>query len=166
MNTDFFLMHVILLGILTVVSAVVGICFVWYYFDPSEHEKHLISNLMTGAFFITLSFLGLSWWITSANQPWVANVNTVHEIKDVTYPDSTKVQMFTCDGVHHNVTAMFGKVVDDKEWQIRRVRWSPLSMGLSYSSMSRCQGDRYFLEQKKGDAPSIEFVDLTPTNKK
>jgi len=171
MNTQYFFIHVILLGILTVVAfvAAVILAIIWYN-EKEENPSWMIGSRTKWGIASVLCFLlfggGLGWWIASGNEPWRHEYTSLHDIKDVTFPDGTKVQMFTCDNTHHNVTSMFGKVIDEKEWQIRRVRWSPLYLGVSWSCCTRCQqGDHYFLEHKKGEQPSIELQDNLPAEK-
>lgn len=165
--TQYFFIHVILLGIVTIAAliACVIITIIWFNsesksipgkvgpvwpFEPFYFWTDLICFLL---------FCGcLAWWIASGNEPWRSEYTSLHDIKDVSFPDGTRVQMFTCDSTHHNVTSMFGKVIDEKEWQIRRVRWSPIYLGVSWSCCERCQqGDHYFLEHKNGEQPSIEL---------
>jgi len=161
MNTQYFFIHIVLLVILTVAALVGLVIFGISYFGDTDRAKQkkpkwAIISLVCGLLF----FGGLAWFIASSNEPWRHEYTSLHDVKDVTFPDGSKVQMFTCDNTHHNVTSMFGKVVDEKEWQMRRVRWSPLYLGISWSTCQRCtQGDCFFLEHKKGEQPSIE---LTP----
>jgi hypothetical protein len=79
---------------------------------------------------------GLTWWIKSANESWTTSLATTHEIKEVIFPDGTKQQMFTCDGEHRNITVLFGKIVEPKDWIVKRVRWNPCYLGVSYSKTS------------------------------
>lgn len=169
-TTEYFIIHIILLGLLTIAAGIGTVIFaiVWYN-DTYEDRKDDVRSKFK---WLALSFLclllfagGLTWWIASGNQPWRHEYTSLHEIKEVTFPDGTHVQMFTCDGTHHNVTQMFGKVVDNKEWQIRRVRWSPLYLGVSWSSCQRCKSDHYFLEHKKGEQPSVELKDVPEKSK-
>jgi len=170
-NTEYFIMHIILLGLVTVAAGIGCVVLAIAYFhdtyrdDREDHKKFKWAFL---SFVCLLLFGGgLTWWIASGNQPWRHEHTSLHEIKEVTFPDGTHVQMFTCDGTHHNVTSMFGKVVDMKEWHIRRVRWNPLYMGLSWSCCQRCQqGDHYFLEHKKGEQPSVELQEKGTGNSK
>ena len=163
MNTQYFFIHVVLLGIITIAAGIGFLGFGVAFFNDTNSDDKKKPKWAVWSFFCLLLFVGgLGWWIASGNEPWRHEYTSVHEIKDVTFPDGSQVQMFTCDNVHHNVTSMFGKVVDIKEWQIRRVRWSPLYLGVSWSSCQRCQqGDHYFLEHKKGEQPSVELTDKT-----
>jgi hypothetical protein len=163
MNTEYFFIHVILLGVLTLVFAALGCVFAIAAHDNEEKRTRWI--LCTAASAI-LFVGGLTWWIASANEQWRYEFTSLHEIKDVTFPDGSKVQMFTCDNVHHNVTSMFGKVVDPKDWVIRRVKWSPLYLGVSWSSYERCHRDHYFLEHRKGELPSVEISEKPKTDTK
>lgn len=166
-TTEYFIIHVILLGLLTIAAGIgtVVFCIVWYN-DTYENRKDGVRSkwrwLFSAIGCLLLFSGGLTWWIASGNQPWRHEYTSLHEVKDVTFPDGSKVQMFICDGTHHNVTQMFGKVVDVQEFQVRRVRWNPLYLGVSWSSCQRCQqGDHYFLEHKKGDQPPIELLEKT-----
>lgn len=167
MNTQYFFIHIIPLVILTILALVGSLVFCVTYFNDTNRQGEKKSKWAVISFLCFAFFGGgLSWWIASGNEPWRHEYTSLHEIKDVTFPDGTKVQMFTCDNTHHNVTSMFGKVIDDTEWQIRRVRWSPLYLGVSWSCNQRCQqGDHYFLEHKKGVHPSIELPGETPAEK-
>lgn len=171
-NTEYFIMHIILLGLITIAAGAGTVAFsiAWYndtYEDKKDDERRKWRWAFAAVGCLLLFGGGLSWWIASGNQPWRHEYTSLHEIKEVTFPDGTHAQMFTCDGTHHNVTQMFGKVVDAKEWQIRRVRWSPLYLGLSWSSCQRCQrGDHYFLDHKEGKQPSVELEEKTPDNSK
>lgn len=156
MNTEYVYMNVILLGILTVVAGIISIGFAIVFFADTEYHTSGDKKKPRWAFLSLICLClfsgGLTWWIHSGNQPWRTELMSFHEIKEVTWPDGSKVQMFTCDGKHYNVTEIFGKVVDVKEWHIRRVRWSPVYAGLSWSGSERCKGgDRFFLESKTGD---------------
>lgn len=171
MNTEYFIMHIILEAILTIAFGIGAFAFGWAFFGDVEYingKQHKKAKwLLLSALCLILFAGGLFWWIASGNQPWRHEYTSLHEIKDVTFPDGSKVQMFTCDNTHHNVTSMFGKVVEPKDFVIRRVRWSPLYLGLSWSSCQRCmQGDHYFLEHKSGEQPPIELTPEKPAEKK
>lgn len=158
MSTDYCYMHIILLGILTIASGLGAIGFGLAFFNDTDREdqkkpKWAVWSLVCLALFGA----GLGWWITSGNEPWRTEYMSLHDIKDVTYPDGTKVQMFACDGQYHNVTNIFGKVVEPKEWVVRRVKWSPIYFGVSWSSSERCQRDHFFLEHRNGTQPSVEL---------
>ena len=145
-------MHIIPLVIYTILMAIGTIGCVFYYYDDIQEYAGLKFKLKmwlvrAGAFFIQFG-LGLSWWIYSVNQPYPVDISSTHEIKDVTYPDGTSVQMFSCEGKHINVTALFNKIVD-KEWQVRRVRYSSVCAGVSWSIEPKY--DSYYLENKSKD---------------
>ena len=147
MQTEYFFIDIFFLVFLTVMSIPITIFFCIAFKDEKENKarKRLWGALI---FFCALLFCGGSGWIiASINQPLRYEYTSLHDIKDVTFPDGSKVQMFTCDNIHHNVTSMFGKIVGD-EWLVRRVRWSPLYLGIKFSGDSRCGSDRYFLERK------------------
>jgi len=159
----FFIIHVILLGILTVVAGIGSVAFaVAFYADTYStasgqirtHPKWLGGAVLCGVLF----FGGLTWWIASGNESWTTELDTAHEIKEVTFPDGTKQQMFTCDGVHHNITTYFGKIVEPADWVVKRVRWNPYYLGVSWSSASRCQRDQFFLV-KKDDSVTHELIE-------
>ena len=164
MNTQYYFLHFELLVVLIVISAVASALFAIAYLGDTEKDKRTGDvrhnpKWATGFVAFLLLFLsGLSWAIAASNEPWRQEYTSTHEIKDVVFPDGSKVQMFTCDNVHHNITSMFGKVIDEKEWEIQRVRWSPLYLGVSFASCTdRCsQGDHYFLQHKKGVFLPIE----------
>lgn len=154
-------MHIALLVILTIFALIGSVLFsVVYISGVDRKDQRNLKWAIVAALCFLLFIGGLSWSILSSNEPWRPEYTSLHEVKDVVFPDGSKVQMFTCDGTHHNVTSMFGKVFDDNEWQIRRVRWSPVYLGVSWSSHGRCeQKNHYFLEHKNGGSPSVE---LTP----
>lgn len=128
-------MHIILLGALTVLllggAVVAVICFFCSY-DSEGKKKSVLGFLPC----LLLGVPGLAWWVHACNQPWEPAHQSFHEIKVVEWPDGTKAQMFTCDNQHYNVTEMFGKFVDEKEWRVRRVMWKSVYAGVSFSGTS------------------------------
>lgn len=165
MNTQYYFLHIELLIFLIIISAIASIVFAFFYFvDTSKSgftgEDCYKPKWAIGFIFFLLLFLsGLTWAIAVCNEPWRQEYTSIHDIKDVIYPDGSKIQMFTCDDVHHNVTTMFGKVVDEN-WQIRRVRWSPVYLRVSFAGSSRCrQGNHYFLEHKNDNFPSSQITE-------
>lgn len=114
-------------------------------------ETHFVSAFMP--WFTGFFGGGLWWWVRSANEPLRPTVVSIHQIKDVIFPDESKAQMFTCDGKHLNVTEIFGKLVEAKDWQVRRVRWAAVYFGVSWHGTSDRQykEDFYYLEHKTSD---------------
>lgn len=160
MNSDYCFMHIIILGIFTVASAIATVgCTIAYFGDTDTFAGVYIRKYkwLFRAIVALLCFCGgLGWWIHSGNQPWRTSVSTYHEIKDVSYPDGTKVQMFTVDGTHINVTSRFGKILD-QDWVIHRVRYAKVYAGVSWSSLQETWFDHYFLEKKTKDTEPIEL---------
>lgn len=149
-------MNVEMLAVLTCISLLLSILF--FVLCKDCKGKGWDRKRIWGVLFVVCFLLfcgGLSWWIASSNQPLRYEYTSFHNIKDVTFPDGSKVQMFTCDNTHHNVTSMFGKIVED-DWQVRRVRWSPIYLGVSYYYYSNgFRYDHYFLEHN--DQISVEM---------
>ena len=145
-------MHIIPLMILAILS-LVGTGVFWAMFFTGNSKWIYPAGACT-----VLTILLFWWWITAQNEPWRADYMSRHEIKEVVYPDGSRVQMFTIDGTHHNATTLFLKFIDEKEFEVERVRWSPIYSGVSYSgSGERLQhGDRYFLVKKKS-SEGVEF---------
>lgn len=164
-----FIIHVILLGILTVAALIGTIILTIAFFADTytsasglvrHHGKWALSAL--ACFFLFVG--GLSWWIASSNEEWRPELETTHEIKEVTFPDGTKQQMFTCDGTHHNITVLFGKIVEPNDWVVQRVRWNPYYLGVSWSSSSRCLKDQFFL-QRKDNTATHQLIEPEPQRK-
>lgn len=160
MNADYCFMHIILLIIVTVIAGIATVAMLVAYFGDTvkfagveiRQKKWLLRAFSTLLLFVG----GLSWMIHSSNQPWRTTVSTFHEIKDVSYPDGTKVQMFTVDGSHINVTSRFGKILD-QDWVIHRVRYAKGYAGVSWSSLQETWHDHFFLEKKTKDTEPIEL---------
>jgi hypothetical protein len=122
-----FIIHVILLAILTIAALIGTVIFTIAFFSDTyttasglvrSHGKWALGAVV--CFFLFAG--GLSWWIASGNEEWKPELETTHEIKEVTFPDGTKQQMFTCDGQHRNITVLFGKIVEPNDWIVKRVR--------------------------------------------
>lgn len=165
-----FIIHVILLAILTIAFGIgTGVFAVIFYNDTYTTASGLIRShsKWLAAAFICLGFFigGLTWWIKSANEPWTTSLATTHEIKEVIFPDGTKQQMFTCDGEHYNITVLFGKIVEPKDWTVKRVRWNPYYLGVSYSSLERCFRDQFILT-RVDETASHELVEPVGDSKK
>src|SRR4051812_22168342 len=123
-------MHIVILGILAVASAAGAVAFfVSAFSDEQASPLSLLGGIVLGV----LGFLLFAWWFWSANEPWRPELRTAHELKEVVYPDGSRVQMFTVDGAQHNATHIFRKFVDEKEWHVCRIRWSPVYKGVSWS---------------------------------
>lgn len=158
MNENFFIVHIIVLVIVTIITCIATALFSAEYYndtyvDKNDDKRRKPKWLFISLLLFLILFGEITWLVKSANQPWRMAYTSLHEIKDVTWPDQSKVQMFTCDGVHHNVTSMFGRVVDEKEWVIRRVQWASNYLGVSYSNSDRCMvKDHYFLEHRNDES--------------
>lgn len=139
-----FIIQSIFLGILTILFGIGAGVFIFAFY----HDTYTIrSHFKFAAALVCLGFFsgGLTWWIKSANEPWITSLDTTHEIKEVIFPDGTKQHMFTCDGQHYNITVLFGKIVEPKDWIVKRVRWNPYYLGVSYSQYERCYSDQFIL---------------------
>lgn len=161
MNEDIFIIHGILLIALTVAAFIAGVVFLVVYFNDLEtfagmqiKKRQWICNSIL---FFLLSIGGTTWLVMSCNQPWKRIIVSNHEIKDVVWPDGTKTQMFSCDGTDYNITHMFQKIVDKETWVVKRIRWSPFYLGISWSNDERCFKDRFYLEDKSNPNKSIEL---------
>ena len=161
MNEDVFVIHGVLLIILTAVTFAAGIGFCVAYFNDLETFAGIEIKKRKWIFNSVISFLlfigGTTWLVMSCNQPWKRIVVSNHEIKDVIWPDGTKTQMFSCDGTDYNITKMFEKIVDKETWVVKRIRWSPFYFGISWSTSERCAKDRFYLEDKNNPNKSIEL---------
>lgn len=163
--------HVVLHGILTVVFGLgAAILFFFWFITPEESGPWYKNRFFAyGLACLAVFGAGLWWWIVSGNQPWRPETISVHQIRDVVFPDDSKQQMFTCDGEHHNVTNIFGKIVEAKDWHVRRVRWATVYYGMNWSGTSkRIQNDAFFLENKNGEHQvelPIKLKDKTKENK-
>jgi len=141
-------MPILILAILTIIFLIISI---WYFVSYIEcveifagvqlrKRKLLLASLLNLLFFIS----GISWWIYSAMQPLETSISTIHEIKEVSYPDGSKIQMAIVDGKHVNITSHYGKILD-QEWVLRRVKFSQVYVGLIWPEKS----EYYYLEKKE-----------------
>lgn len=165
-----FVIHAILLVILTIIAGIAMVAFtIAFYSDTYTTASGLIrshSKWLSAAILCFFIFVGgMTWWIKSANEPWKPELETTHEIKEVIFPDGTKQQMFTCDGVHYNITVLFGKIVEPKDWTVKRIRWNPYYLGVSYSSCQRCFRDEFVLT-RVDETASHKLIEPVQENKK
>ena len=155
MHQDTFIIHIVVLGILTVASAVASIVFfVIFNEDKEQFGGFTIKKkkwFFSGVLCALISIAGVVWWTASSGQPWREQISTLHEIKDVEWPDGTKTQMFTCDGISHDITSMFMKIVDKESWDVKRIRWSPMYLGVSWSCDDRFSKDQFYLQNKSSN---------------
>ena len=161
MNEETFIIHIMVLGGLTIIAGIASIGFmIAYYNDTVEFAGiTLKQKKWFGLSFLSFCLFvgGLVWWVASAGQPWRTIVISTHEIKDVVWPDDTKTQMFSCDGTDYNITKLFEKIVDKDKWVVKRIRWSPFYLGVSWSNSGRCEKDRFYLEHKEIPNKSFEL---------
>ena len=146
------IVHSILLGLLTIANGIGTVAFfIAFYNDTYTTASGLVHSQpkwLAGAVTCLGLFVGgLIWWTSSANEPWTTALVTTHEIK-----------MFTCDGKHYNITVLFGKIVEPKEWIVERVRWNPYYSGVSYSACDRCINDKFNLS-RVDDTASHELAE-------
>lgn len=156
--TDYCFMHIIPLFIITGITGIATVIMLFFYFSDVvlfAEVKIKQNKWLFRAIACLLLFFGeLGWLIHSSNQPLKIVVSSFHEIKDVSYPDGTKVQMFTVDGNHINVTLRFGKILD-QNWIVHRVKYADVYAGVSWCS-ENSWNDYYYLERKTKDTEPIE----------
>ena len=131
-----------------------------YFHDKNEHGWTWRKNWYFYIFCSFSSFLGLfSWIIVAGNQPWEITSEDQFVIKDIIYPDETKVQMFSYNGNYFNVTQMTGKIFDKEEWIVKRTNWKEIYCGVSYSGISDrlTTRNRYYFEKKEGKEQSLLY---------
>lgn len=156
---NFCVMHILILAFLTLVAGGVSVfCLISYYNDTKLFAGMQIKQLKWafrsgGAIIIFCSLL--SWWIYSANQPLSVRVSTFHEIKEVVFPDGTKVQMYSCDGVQHDLTERFGKIVDEN-WVIHRIVYNTVYAGVCWPAN---HGRNQFNLERRDVIDSSEFAE-------
>lgn len=83
---------------------------------------------------LLLMVIGNCVWIGMAkSKPIVIKSVTRHEISTVTYPDGTKKQMFTIDGIHYNANAKWHRLIDENEYEVELVIYVTNYLGIDYS---------------------------------
>jgi hypothetical protein len=161
---EFCYMWFVPLFLLTIVSLIGAIgCICAYYNLTETFAGCSIKNKMWMIRAILLFFFfvgGTSWIVYALNQPWRTIVSTYHEIKDVTYPDGTTVQMCSIDGDHINLTQKFGKIVD-KDWIVHRTQYAKVYGGISFSCSDQTWRDYIYLEHKKDDV-KLDSIEIIP----
>ena len=142
------LMNIFLVILFTICCSIACVVFFLFFLDDRKEGQLVVSGL-TGL----LGLVFLCWWIKSASEPWTIAHEETLQIKEVTWPDGTKAQLFSYNGKNHNVTELFGKYVDEKEWQVKRTQWAHMYFGVSWRGFGRLGGDgiSYYLVKKKGD---------------
>ncbi len=78
------------------------------------------------------SLFSLGWAIYGANQSRELDRTVDYEVKTVTYPDGSQVQMYTVNGEHINANRQFGSQVPEGK-VVRRYIYKRVYVGIYYS---------------------------------
>jgi hypothetical protein len=83
-------------------------------------------------FFGVFALFNLGWAIYGGNQPRELDRTEDYEVKTVTYPDGSQVQMYTMGGKHYNANEQFKCQVPETK-VVRRYIYKTDYVGIRYS---------------------------------